>query len=93
MPATITTSPMNTTRHVSSVVAQPPRIGPMAMPAPATPPSTAYATLRSAPVKLPAMSATIAGMTSAAPSPSSTDHPIVSTSTDGAAAVSAEPHP
>ena len=41
MPRTMTTSPTKTTRQVSSVVAQPPRIGPMAMPAPATPPITA----------------------------------------------------
>ena len=41
MKITRTTSPTNTTRHDSSVVAQPPRIGPMAMPAPATPPMTA----------------------------------------------------
>ena len=41
MNATSTTSPANTTRHDSSVVAQPPTIGPTAMPAPATPPITA----------------------------------------------------
>ncbi len=41
MNATRTTSPANTTRHDSSVVAQPPTIGPTAMPAPATPPITA----------------------------------------------------
>ncbi len=41
MPITMTTSPTNTTRHDSWVVAQPPRIGPMAIPAPATPPITA----------------------------------------------------
>ena len=35
------TSPTNTTRHVSSVVAHPPTMGPTAMPAPATPPITA----------------------------------------------------
>ena len=38
MPRTMTTSPTNTTRQLSSVVAQPPRMGPIAMPAPATPP-------------------------------------------------------
>ncbi len=37
----MTTSPMKTIRHDSSVVAQPPTIGPMAIPAPATPPITA----------------------------------------------------
>jgi hypothetical protein len=41
MNSTSTTSPTNTTRQDSSVVAQPPRIGPMAIPAPATPPITA----------------------------------------------------
>ena len=40
IPITTTTSPAKTTRQLSSVVAQPPRIGPTAMPAPATPPST-----------------------------------------------------
>ena len=35
------TSPTNTIRHVSSVVAQPPTMGPTAIPAPATPPMTA----------------------------------------------------
>ena len=39
-PIATTTSPTKTTRQLSSVVAQPPRIGPTAMPAPATPPST-----------------------------------------------------
>ena len=41
MIATRTTSPANTTRHDSSVVAQPPTMGPTAIPAPATPPITA----------------------------------------------------
>ena len=41
MNSTSTTSPTNTTRQVSSVVAHPPRMGPTAMPAPATPPITA----------------------------------------------------
>ena len=41
MASTRTTSPTKTTRQDSSVVAQPPRIGPIAMPAPATPPMTA----------------------------------------------------
>ncbi len=41
IPITMTTSPTNTTRQLSSVVAQPPTIGPMAMPAPATPPMIA----------------------------------------------------
>ncbi len=40
IPIATTTSPAKTTRQLSSVVAQPPRIGPTAIPAPATPPST-----------------------------------------------------
>ena len=90
--ATSTTSPAKMIRHEYSVVAQPPRIGPTAIPAPATPPITAYATFRDAPSKLPAISATIAGSTSAAPSPSRIDQPRVSTATVGASAVIAEPH-
>ena len=89
--ATNSTSPTKMIRHEYSVVAQPPRIGPTAIPAPATPPITAYATLREAPSKLPAISATIAGKTSAAPSPSRTDQPRVRIATDGATAVIAEP--
>ena len=91
MSATSSTSPTKMIRQEYSVVAHPPRIGPTAIPAPATPPITAYATLRDGPSKLPAISATMAGSTSAAPSPSSTDHPRVSTATEGATAVTAEP--
>ncbi len=91
MPRTITTSPTNTTRQLSSVVAQPPRMGPTAMPTPATPPMIAYAVLRSRPSKFPAISAAIAGSTREAPTPSRIDHPSVRTATVGAAAVSAEP--
>ena len=39
--ATNSTSPAKMIRHEYSVVAQPPRIGPTAIPAPATPPMTA----------------------------------------------------
>ena len=39
--ATSRTSPAKTIRHEYSVVAQPPRMGPTAIPAPATPPMTA----------------------------------------------------
>ena len=39
--AAMKTSPTNTTRHVSTVVAHPPTMGPTAIPAPATPPMTA----------------------------------------------------
>ena len=89
--ATNSTSPAKMIRHEYSVVAQPPRIGPTAIPAPATPPITAYATLREAPSKLPAISATIAGRTRAAPSPSRTDQPKVKMATVGASAVIADP--
>ena len=41
MVSTRTTSPAKTTRQLSSVVAQPPTMGPTAMPAPATPPMMA----------------------------------------------------
>ena len=41
MTSTRITSPTKTTRHESSVVAQPPNMGPKAIPAPATPPITA----------------------------------------------------
>ena len=37
---TTSTSPTNTIRHVRFVVTQPPKIGPTAIPAPETPPST-----------------------------------------------------
>ena len=92
MKATSTTSPANTTRHESSVVAQPPTIGPTAIPAPATPPITAYAALRAVPSKFPAISAAMAGSTSAAPIPSRNDHPNARTPTVGANAVIADPH-
>src|SRR5204863_2582961 len=55
---TTTTSPANTSRHVRLVVTQPPRIGPTAIPAPATPPSTPKAAARALPSKLEAVSAT-----------------------------------
>ena len=41
MTSTRTTSPAKTMRQLSTVVAQPPTMGPMAMPAPATPPMMA----------------------------------------------------
>ena len=40
IPIATTTSPAKITRQLSSVVAQPPRIGPTAMPTPETPPRT-----------------------------------------------------
>ena len=86
------TSPTNTTRHVSSVVAHPPTMGPTAIPAPATPPITAYAALRLGPSKLPAINAASAGNTSPAPMPSRIDQPSARTATVCDAAVSAEPH-
>ena len=63
----------------------------MAMPAPATPPMTAYAALRSLPSKLPAIRAAIAGSTSAAPMPSRIDQPSVSCGTVCETAVRPEP--
>ena len=92
MNAAMKTSPTNTTRHDSSVVAQPPTMGPTAIPAPATPPITAYAALRWVPSKFPAINAASAGNTSPAPMPSSIDHPSARTATVCDTAVSAEPH-
>ena len=59
-------------------------------PAAATSP---YARGRSGCAKFDATSATIAGMMSAAPMPSSTDHPKIKTVRFGAIAVVNEPHP
>ena len=50
-----------------------------------------YAAARARPVKLPAIRAVMVGMISAAPIPSSSDQPMVSTITFGATAVSPEP--
>ena len=52
-----------------------------------------YARGRSARPKFDATRATIAGMISAAPTPSSTDHPIISTARFGAIAVVNDPQP
>ena len=67
-------------------------MGPIAIPAPATPPITAYAAFRSRPSKLPAINAAIAGSTSAAPMPSRIDQPRVSWATVWDTAVRPEPN-
>src|SRR5690606_23604879 len=90
---TTTTSPAKTNRQVRYVVTQPPSNGPTAIPAPASPPMTAYATARSRPRYASATSAAMAGSTIAAPSPSITDQPRVSTHKEGATAVRADPTP
>jgi hypothetical protein len=87
------TSPANTKRHDRYVVKRPPIKGPAATaiaPADATSP---YARGRSFCAKFEATSATIAGMISAAPIPSRTDHPTTSTARLGAIAVVKEPQP
>ena len=75
----ISTSPAKTQRHEKNVVAKPPISGPTATamaPAAAISP---YALGRSSTFTFPATSATIAGMISAAPMPSSSDQPMSST--------------
>ncbi len=91
IPIATTTSPAKTSRQLRFVVIHPPRIGPTAIPAPATPPRTPNAAARARPSKFVATSATIAGITSAAPIPSRTDHPSASEPTVHDTAVSAEP--
>ena len=90
---TITTSPTNTYRHEANVVTAPPIRGPAATaiaPAAATRP---YAADRFSGGKFAATNATMAGMISAAPMPSSNDHPINSTGRFGANAVVSDPRP
>ena len=75
MPRTTITSPANTQRHEKYVVQKPPMSGPTATataPAAATSP---YAAGRRSAAKFPATNATIAGMISAAPTPSRNDQP------------------
>ena len=75
------------------MVNRPPISGPAATaiaPAEATSP---YARGRSGRAKLVATSATIAGMISAAPIPSSTDQPSISTARFGESAVISDPQP
>jgi hypothetical protein len=91
--STTITSPANTRRQERYVVNSPPISGPAATaiaPADATRP---YARGRSSRPKLDATSATIAGMMSAAPIPSRTDQPTISTPRLGAIAVVNEPQP
>jgi hypothetical protein len=90
---TITTSPAKTQRHEKYVVQKPPISGPTATataPAAATSP---YAAGRRSAGKLPATRATIAGMISAAPTPSRNDQPRSSTGRLGAIEVVNDPQP
>ena len=85
------TSPTKTYRHDQYVVNKPPMSGPTAT---ATAPPTAtipYAFGRSPLVKFDATSATIAGSTSAAPTPSRNDQPNISTARLGDNAVVSDP--
>jgi hypothetical protein len=91
--STSSTSPANTSRQLRYVVKTPPISGPTATaiaPADMTRP---YARGRSAGPKFAATSATIAGRISAAPMPSSSDHPSSSTGSDGAIDVVNDPAP
>src|SRR6185436_8292307 len=91
--STITTSPAKTYRHVQFVVTMPPISGPAATaiaPAEATSP---YARGRPSGGKFEATRATIAGMISAAPTPSRNDHPKINHPRVGASAVVSEPAP
>ncbi len=88
-----TVSAANTTRQLRVVVAKPPISGPAAIEAPTMPPSVAKATARSGPWKLVAMSAAIAGITSTAPRPSTSDQPISSIAIEPLSAVVSDPTP
>ena len=93
MPITTTVSAANTYRHENSVVTQPPISGPAAIATAAIPPSSAYASARSRPSYVAAVSAAIAGTTSTAPNPSTPDQPIRSTVRFGLSAVVSDPTP
>jgi hypothetical protein len=67
--------------------------GPTATAAPATPPMTPNAKARWLPLYVAATSDTIAGMTSTAPSPSTSDQPMSRTARFGLSAVVSEPSP
>ena len=91
--STTSTSPANTQRQERYVVKSPPMSGPAATataPAEATSP---YARGRPAWSKFDATSATIAGNMSAAPMPSKSDHPTISTARLGESDVTSEPLP
>jgi hypothetical protein len=93
MITTMTTSPANTQRQEKNVVTNPPISGPAATamaPAAAISPYTAE---RRELGKFAATSATIAGMISAAPRPSSTDQPMSRTVSVGDIAVVSDPTP
>jgi hypothetical protein len=91
IPAPTATSPANTHRHDAYVVATPPISGPTAIAIAPAAPTRPYARGRSPAEKLPATSATIAGMISAAPTPSRNDQPSSSTPRFGASAVVSDP--
>src|SRR5690606_2983367 len=71
--ATTAASSPNATRHDSVVVMTPPSSGPTAAAIDAAAPTSAYTDLRAAPSKLPCTRDCIAGSSSAAPSPPTTD--------------------
>jgi hypothetical protein len=93
MPPTSRTSPKKTRRQLQYVVTAPPISGPAATaiaPADATSP---YARGLSGAAKFEATKATIAGMISAAPTPSRNDQPMINTARFGASPVVREPAP
>ena len=87
----MTTSPTNTTRQVSSVVAQPPTIGPTAMPGTGDAADHRVGGLAARALEVAGDQRRERGNTSAAPMPSSTDQPRARTATVCDTAVSAEP--
>ncbi len=91
MPAPTITSPAKTHRHDAYVVARPPISGPTAIAIAPAAPTRPYARGRPSGGKLPATSATIAGMISAAPTPSRNDQPKMRTVRLGDRAVVNEP--
>jgi len=90
---TTITSPANTSRHDKYVVNTPPISGPAATAIAAAAATSPYARGRSDCSKLDATKATMAAMISAAPRPSSTDQPMMSTVRLGEIAVMNEPVP
>ncbi len=91
IPPAMSTSAANTHRQLKLAVTKPPMIGPAATATAAAAAITPYAFARAWPSNDPATRAVTVGMISAAPRPSRTDHPMKSTSTFGAIAVSPEP--
>lgn len=91
MTSATTTSPKNTSRHDTYVVAAPPSSGPTATAMALAAAMRPYARGRPSGGKLPAASATTAGMMSAAPTPSRKDRPTMRIVRLGARPVVAEP--